>query len=296
MKLLSDGDIQPRVTDPVLAVLIRNFAADVVRAAPDVTARQAQRQFAAVVEFAGWGWDSGLPLDVGELFDRSVIAYYQRVGCGHLNAAGRAARGEVLSKLGAAYSQRSRPVQQRTAPLVAPYSPLEQLELISWARAQSTVGRRADAHVLLAVGFGAGLTAREIIGLRSADVQHVNGAVTLWIRSARPRTVPVLERWAPLLPTLSGNPAAFVFRPNRTHDYVNAITNFTGRDNPPRVHVKRLRSTWIITQLDAGTPLPILLDAAGIDGPDALQQYLRYTVHWDDERRERLLRYAASGP
>ncbi len=57
--------------------------------------------------------------------------------------------------------------------------------------------------------------------------------------------------------------------------------------------MKRLRSTWIITQLDAGTPLPILLEAAGIDGPDALQQYLRYTAPWDDECRERLLRYAA---
>jgi hypothetical protein len=56
-----------------------------------------------------------------------------------------------------------------------------------------------------------------------------------------------------------------------------------------------MRATWIVHHLNANTPLTVLTTAAGLESLDALARFERFARRLDDERANRLLRYAEAG-
>ena len=58
-----------------------------------------------------------------------------------------------------------------------PYSDDEQAALLEWARKRKRSKRCDDAMMLLALGFGAGLSAQEVISARAGDVTVTVDAV-----------------------------------------------------------------------------------------------------------------------
>src|SRR6202453_1742713 len=81
-----------------------------------------------------------------------------------------------------------------------PYSPAQISGFLALADAQPTAERRMRAAGLIALGAGAGLIRGDLREVRGSDVASRSGGVGVTVRGARPRAVPVLDRYhAPLL-------------------------------------------------------------------------------------------------
>ncbi|MDK8172408.1 hypothetical protein QP735_07665 [Curtobacterium citreum] len=295
------GAYQPRIDDEYWAV-IRDFVRSIVHRSHDAVAYSEKTLYWTVSEFALWAWqDAALPLEDRELLDRDVISYYVQTGCSHLTPAARGNRRSILLRIAEALNALG-PAKLPPLPPSdpsAPYSRREIVSVISWARAQSTRDRRASAHVLVALGLGAGLSAQEIIGLRDRDVIRDGDNVDIIIEVGRDRRIPMLAEYAPLLPNrIPGtDPDRFCFRPGRTQTYVNAISNFVrrGHSGGTQPQSQRMRATWIVHHLNANTPLSVLTRAAGLESLDALARFEHFARPVDDGYAARLLRYAEPG-
>jgi integrase len=175
-----------------------------------------------------------------------------------------------------------------------PYSAAELISLRSWASSQSTPARRTNASVLLACGVGAGLSASEIGNLRVQNIVIDNAGVKVIVDGRRQREVPVLGEWEePLrcrVDELAGN--RFAFRENHTQFYPNIVSNFVNRSRVVgvRPQTQRMRTTWIIRHLAAGTHVVAFMDAAGVDSLEALTRYVRFVPRLDRREERKQLR------
>lgn len=166
------------------------------------------------------------------------------------------------------------------ADAVRPYTLAEQASLESWSRAQTTAERRTSAAALLSLGFGAGLTGAEIIRLRLEDVRtDVDGSIVVDVAGENERSVPVLAAWDAGLrsrQTHMGG-AGWAFRVDQRGDNINLVTDFVSRTAPPlEVQTRRMRATWLVSHLEAGTPLKSLLRVAGLKSAEALDRILPF--------------------
>jgi len=138
------------------------------------------------------------------------------------------------------------------------------------------------ALMLLALGLGAGLSNAEIVEVRSCHLHVDDEGALIEVVGNRPRVVPVLALWEqPLLDYAQARPLSpqqYLFRPLRTTVDDHTIGNFVDKTRPGHVKptAQRMRVTWIVTHLIAGTPLKPLIDAAGVDSLEALTRYLKF--------------------
>ncbi|HEX4700654.1 MAG TPA: hypothetical protein VH352_00865, partial [Pseudonocardiaceae bacterium] len=161
-----------------------------------------------------------------------------------------------------------------------------------------TEALRTGCRLLLALGLGCGVSADEVIDLRVGSVRVVgNGAVVVEVTGRRARLVICRQRWEHLLAEhVETAGCGYLFRPNAVRAK-NLVSNFLARAHrgpaTPPVKVGRLRDTWIVEHLAAGTPLPVLVAAAGLDGLSSLDRLLPHLPVVGPERAERHLRELA---
>jgi integrase len=178
-----------------------------------------------------------------------------------------------------------------------PYTFRELITLRSWALAQGTENRRLNAAALLSLGIGAGLTGREIVNLTVDDIQTDENGVLVHVRGDRERTVPVLREWESALQTKVAGASITepAFRPGRTTANRNLITDFVSRANGKvALQARRMRATWLVHHLEAGTPLVLLLAAAGLSSPEALDRFLKFVRPIDPLSAQAQLRDASA--
>jgi hypothetical protein len=86
----------------------------------------------------------------------------------------------------------------------------------------------------------------------------------------------------------------FLFRPTREKTHPNLISNFVDKTTPGRVraNAQRMRSTWLVTHMTAGTPPKVLVEAAGVDSLEALTRFLRFVPDVDPTAARRAMREA----
>jgi integrase len=130
-----------------------------------------------------------------------------------------------------------------------PYSPAQIAGFLALAGAQPTAGRRMRAAGLVCLGAGAGLIRGDLRDARGTDVTCRSGGVVVTVRGARPRAVPVLDRYhAPLLAAARFAGTGLICggadpgRRNITNPLVAALDGGTGL---PRLDTSRLRATWL---------------------------------------------------
>lgn len=253
--------------------------------------------------FTHWCWQSaGLPLERSVVFYRDVIARYAAVGCDRLTPA---SRGNVRSRL-LRMSEILLPPDKRVsrlAPLppataAQPYSRSEITALRGWASGQNTTLRTEVAHVLLTLGLGCGLAAQEIAGVRIGDVTVDDQGVLVRVTGKRARTVPVLAEWEPVLANLKDTTAPvdkFLLIPNRVATSKNLITGFVNKSagTQLRPQTQRMRATWVVAHLTAGTPVRALLEAAGVDSLEAFTRFVPFIPLIDAAQARRALRLGA---
>jgi len=246
-----------------------------------------------------WSTSQGLELTAHAVLARGNISRFIDNGLSNRAAATRSDYRSKLLRVAEALlpselaPRRLTPLQSSEAS--APYSSEEQRALAMWARSQ-TKARRVDARVLLALGMGAGLSSGEIVTIKTGDITPtMDGAVLVHVREGRPRLVPALRKWEKILleRSRSLSPDDFLFVAGRNGGGKNLITNFIARgDAAVHVQSQRLRSTWLVTQMSACTPLAELAEAAGVDSLEALTRYLPFVDRREPSESRRALRAA----
>ncbi|GGM63552.1 phage integrase family protein [Microbacterium saperdae] len=258
----------------------------VVTAAVNKTARRTGREarslYPVATAFVLWAWQTkGLELDVARMFRRRVVEEYVHRGMESFTRGSRATyRSVLLTIVDAVTPPSDVPFPIPRSDPTPPYTAAEIAALRSWASAQGSTVRRRDAAALLAMGFGAGLATRELLSVRTGDIDLRGDDVHILVWSGRPRLVPVLPAWQPGLRTAIGELGddQWVFRVGRTGVRSAQVTDFLHRGHTTELNVRpaRMRTTWLLTHLQAGTPPRDLLRTAGLEHLAALDRIRRF--------------------
>lgn len=277
------GSVESNGFAPIKAARYWETLEPVVAAAVTATARRTGREpralYPVATSFVLWAWQSkGLELDVARMFRRRVVDEFVHRGMDSFTRGSRATyRSVLLAIVDAVTPPTEQPFPIPRSDPTPPYGAAEIAALRSWARAQGSAVRRRDASALLAMGFGAGLATRELLSVRAEDVDVRGGDdmhILVWSR--RPRLVPVLPAWQPgLREALSERDQnQWVFRVGRTGVRPAQVTDFLHRGHTTELDVRpaRMRTTWLLTHLQAGTPPGDLLRIAGLEHLAALDR------------------------
>jgi integrase len=277
---------------------IEPFVTAAVHAASPKVSYSEKQLYAVTARLALWAWQSAsLPLEVDEIFSPNVIDRFAAQGLPQYTKAGRNTMRSRLRRMADALlgperdPDRVRPMGNSDAS--APYSDGELSQLRSWAAGQPSGERHSSAVTLLALGLGAGLSSREIASLRIGDIVVDDAGVLILIRGDRARQVPVLRDWEEALADrVSGRAAEeWAFREGQEGGNRNLVSDFVARsygDFGPQV--RRMHATWIVTHLEIGTPLLLLLRAAGLRDPEALGRLLPFVREVDEAIGHKALR------
>lgn len=270
-------DYTPRLPSEEWAE-IRDFALDVVGEVVGQISYAPKRVLNAAAHHVHWCVNvQGLPATREVVFRKDVIA----VSIGRLHEVTAHSRGtfrsillRVAETLGVVPVEAYLPgLGSSNAP--RPYSPAEVGLLRFWARFQPTPERTASARALVTLGIGAGLATRELVSVRACDVTP-NGQ---FVQTFGPDTrfVTVAENFRAELSELVSDSLSqdYLFRPGVRWTR-NIVTNFvtSRRPLPPvRPEPQRMRSTWIVSRMSEGLPVPELLRQVGVKHLGALERF-----------------------
>jgi len=77
--------------------------------------------------------------------------------------------------------------------------------------------------------------------------------------------------------------------PTRATTSTTTVAGTLNRANahhpPSKFNIERLRVTWLTRHVEAGTPLTVLMAAAGLATAGSLERCLAYAAHDPDPRR-----------
>ncbi|AVL97600.1 MULTISPECIES: hypothetical protein [unclassified Microbacterium] len=246
------------------------------------TGREARSLYPVATAFVLWAWQTkGLELDVAQMFRRRLVEEYVHRGMESFTRGSRATyRSVLLTIVDTVTPPSEAPFPIPRSDPTPPYNSAEIAALRSWAGAQGSTVRRRDAAALLAMGFGAGLATRELLSVRTGDIDVRGDDVHILVWSGRPRLVPVLPAWQPALREAIEELGddQWVFRIGRTGVRSAQVTDFLHRGHKTELDVRpaRMRTTWLLTHLQARTPPGELLRIAGLEHLAALDRIRRF--------------------
>ncbi len=252
-----------------------------------------------VTQLAVWVESIGQPLTAEVVFHPDTVDRFAKEACADMAAGTQNNYRSQLRGVGAAVLGPEiyppAPLQLPRADPVAPYSAGEVAGFRSWARGLPTERYRDNAAVILAFALGAGLSSQEINRLVGTDVALDDNGVTVHVIGERARDVPVLAAYEDEVANTAQRAGEEpVFLPGRSSIDRKQVPNFLFRcpKGPMgRPNVDRLRNTWIVGHLSAGTHLSVLAQAAGVR-PEQIVRYQRFAVAPAPEVARRQLRGA----
>jgi integrase len=237
---------EPSSVSPEAAV----FARDVITAVAPEGRERAKNLLRAAGKLADWAIGLGLDAVPEVLLHPSVAERFTRAAPGLSGAARRTLRTNLRftgRRVVPQFCPADLPLPRERSG--KPYSPAEIAGFLALADARPTAERRMRAAGLVCLGAGAGLIRGDLRDARGSDVACRSGGVVVTVRSARPRTVPVLARYhGPLLAAARSAGAGLICggagtgRRNLTNPLVATLD---GGGGLPRLDTSRLRATWL---------------------------------------------------
>jgi hypothetical protein len=226
-----------------------------------------------------WSVAEGMPLERDLILDPDTVDRFVEVALAADRSKGtyRSVPRNVTPLLTKSAPWPPRPLVVPRRALALPYSEGEVALLVGDASDQPTEYRRRAARALLALGFGAGLDGRWLTRVRPDDVQRRHGCIVVTAGEPMARDVVVLARWEDEVADLAKTARSEFLvggtstSRNRTGHLVSSLQVPTGH---PAIAPARLRSTWLLSHLRAGTRAPELSRAAGIKGRAVLAELL----------------------
>jgi hypothetical protein len=255
----------PRSLTPPAGVFVREV---VTRAAPATPGRAKALLFAAG-RLAVFAERVGLELEPRVVICEPVLERFILAGCPGVSPATRRTLRTNLRALARALERYPEPVPVRLVRERAkqPYSPTEIDGYLRLATAQSTHARRLRASALVCLGAGAGIIAGELRHVRGTDVVERSGGVLVAVGGARPRAVPVLERYHERLSEAAAFAGDRYVIGGRNPDRRNVTDTLSAALSSdvslPRLNAGRLRSTWLV-ECARAIGLQAFMHAAGI--------------------------------
>lgn len=176
-----------------------------------------------------------------------------------------------------------------------PYTDAELVLFHSWATHQPTEALQRACLAIFVLGAGCGFTSAEALSVRGTDLIEVDGVLAA--RAQRDgRIVPVLERWHDCMERLRATASVELVIAPDSRERKSALRAVLDRSIGERKPtLARLRVTWLVTHLDAGTPLAALLPASGMTSTDSLRRAMKYVRALDLQQRMAALRLKESG-
>jgi hypothetical protein len=284
--------------DPAAWGTIRIFVHACAVQLPLTGVASAIRTIRVLARLAEWAVGEGLPLDPEVLLDPDTVERFIEVGLP--NDRSHATYRSVLRRVGPLLTERApwepRPPSIARRQVAPPYTDREIEQLRRDALRQPTAHRQRAARALLALGLGAGLDGRWVTRVAARDVEHRADIVTVRVGEPSPRVVPVLGSWEDEVLELAST-AGDEFLVGGHSTSRNRASSLTERLVVPpghrRLSSSRLRSTWLLWHLTAGTRLPELAAAAGLQGVTVLSDLLASVTPMPAVEAETLLRGAS---
>ena len=247
-----------------------------------------------------WCWQSqGLELDRKVIYSALTIDRYvnqMRERPGWSKGTERSRLMDVSERLLGKQARSAAHKRHPRSEAPAPYPAAEIIALRSLANGLNTSYQRQTMRLLLAICMGSGATGSEVICLRGKHVEPRENGFVVHILGKRARTVPVSSAWENLLleiwPSIRPENYLIASRRKTTTPSSNVLSQF-GRKTASgglRINSGRLRSTWLCAHLAAGTPLLVLMEAAGLTTSANFDRYLRYVETPPADERDDFLR------
>jgi integrase len=261
---------------------MRPFVVDLIRGSVDDPRRtRVERSLTALTGYLDWARQQGLVTSPDKARSRSLIDLYtsQRVSSVAPVHASRDRR-LLLHLFDVHDAQTQFRGLNRLAE--APYSIPEIALIRAWASYQSTPQRTRNCAAIASFGLGCGLTAQEMLGVRGSHiVELADGEMGIVVSDGKKRVVPALIAWSSWLRDVreSTDNNEFVVAPGsrvrdgRTMHNLRHVMH--GEINPVPL---RLRNTWLVTHLDARTPVDVIARVSGAHHtgfPSRLGAYVR---------------------
>lgn len=274
------------------------FVRDAIRDAEPDRWSTAQTWLSYLTQHALWCWrDAGMDLEREVIFDPNTISRYINAHPDFQEGSRATVRSVLLRISNRLLGERGDAWEHRrygNSKGSVPYSREDVTNIRAYLGSESTEYRRNNLRALVALGGGAGLSPSELLVVTKPDVEVSVDGVFVHIHGARARRVPLIAEWDDLmLDTIARakNDDLLVLE-DRVVRGKSVISDFlcscTG--NGLRPHMQRLRSTWLLAHLNARTPFPVLMKAAGLSGLASLDRYMKYVAPLPGEAEVSLLR------
>jgi hypothetical protein len=285
---------RPRTIEEPLWVAVRPFVLSCASALPLDGWASRTRTLRVLAQIGLWAMGEGIALDREVVFDPDTVERFVAASRG--SDASRATYRAVLRRIGPLLTRKA-PWEPRTAPVsrrqvAVPYTGEELERLSNVACQQPTERQRRAAGAITALGAGAGLDGRWCTRVRAEDVL-VDEVALIRVGDPAARLVPVLARWEAavldLATTASGEYLVGGYSTSRNR--ASALTaSLVVPPGYPKLSCARLRSTWLLSHLIAGTRLPELASAAGLRGITVLSDLLANVPTMDERDSAQMLR------
>ena len=285
---------RPLAIDESLWVAVRPFVLICASELPLSGWASATRTLRVLAQIAAWSFGQGIALDRELVFDPDTVERFTAALPG--SDASRSTYRAVLRRIGPLLTRKA-PWEPRAAPLsrrhvAVPYTGEELERLSNLAGQQPTERQRRAAGAITALGAGAGLDGRWCTRVRAEDVL-VDEVVLDSRRRSAARLVPVFARWEAavldLATTAGGEYLVGAYSTSRNR--ASALTaSLVVPPGHPKLSCARLRSTWLLSHLIAGTRLPELASAAGLQGITVLSDLLANVPPMDERESVQMLR------
>jgi hypothetical protein len=284
--------------------VIRPFVADSIALALPLTAYSVETLLGPVMKFVHWAvFVVGCELDALIIFDRELIETYVREVLPKELAPGtrrnyRAWIFRVAEVVNPNKNPRL-PMPLNQKDMGTPYVESDIVGLDRWAAGQSTPYRRSNAATLVALGAGAGLSSIEIVHLtRNAVTVRADGSVelTVVVDGIFKRKVIVSAEFEDIITTQVADlePDVFVFLPRRNRTENDVVSAFVAKTLHPRgtptVTVRRLRNTWLVTQMVNRVDVLTLMEAAGLQSLESISRLAKFVPRPTADQRDAQLR------
>jgi hypothetical protein len=288
----------PRGLHPRECEAIRPFVTECAGRLPIAGWSSTTRTLRALSHLVAWAVSEGMALDPESIFDPDTVERF--VTQGLISETSRATYRSVLRRIGPLLTRKApwepRPATLARRQVAQPYTRVEIETLSRAAGHQSTPSKVRAARALLALGAGAGLDGRWVARVKAEDITVDGSGVLICVSDPAARAVPVLALWEPEVVELASNARGEYLVGGHSTSRNRASALAAGLEIPPgqpRLSAARLRSTWLLWHLEAGTRLPELAAAAGLQGVTVLSDLLHAvsTIGEDDTRS--MLRGAA---
>jgi hypothetical protein len=262
---------------------VRHYVADLVVQMRPRTPDQTRGTCTTVAGFVAWAWTVlGTELSVEAIFTASNVNRYlatERMRRASIHRRWDVSR--MLSTIGRVLAGADIPRTKPPRPKFSGrlFTENEIGDLYGWAISLSTETRRRNACAILSLSAGAGLTLAEVAAARVEHVRLDGDLLLADVVGSKPRTVPLLVSWQRvLLRAIGDRTEGLLFSGYRMDEYPpRSIQSFlTENPAPTRPSVRDLRRGWVVAQIEAGTPWPVLAQLGGFSSEGAIAAYAGY--------------------